>query len=132
MSNQRDIDILTKITEYCDRIDRHNMNGGNSLEALQTNEMYKDAVAMIVLQIGELTTHLTDEFKAAYNNAPWRDIRAMRNVAAHNYGSFDTVKLWETITEDIPGLRQYCEQIVSQYQILEQDSLPAQEPEMTM
>lgn len=32
----------------------------------------------------------------------------MRNVVAHKYGAFDFDVLWETITEDIPELYNYC------------------------
>ena len=31
-----------------------------------------------------------------------------RNIAAHHYGSFDIELLWDTIQNDIPSLREYC------------------------
>ncbi len=132
MSNQRDIVILEKIIEFCNDIEEINLSFGASLESLNQNKAYKHAVAMCVLQIGELTTHLTDAFKTAHNDVPWRDIRAMRNIAAHKYGTLDLIILHNTIQDRIPELRKYCEQIISQNQILEQDALTVQEPEMTM
>ena len=63
---------------------------------------------MCVLQIGELTVHLTDDFKVKYSSMPWQDIKRMRNIAAHRYGSFDIDVLWDTIANDIPSLRKYC------------------------
>ena len=42
------------------------------------------------------------------NLMSWRDIKAMRNIAAHNYGEIDTEILWETITGDIQELKSYC------------------------
>lgn len=36
---------------------------------------------------------------------PWRKVRGMRNVLAHRYGAIDVGVLWETITQDIPALR---------------------------
>ncbi|MDR1925183.1 MAG: DUF86 domain-containing protein, partial [Planctomycetaceae bacterium] len=59
-------------------------------------------------QIGELVTHLTDDFKAKNNSIPWQEIKAMRNVAAHHYAEFSLIVLWETITDDVPKLRNQC------------------------
>ena len=43
---------------------------------------------------------------------PWRDIKAMRNIAAHNYGEIDVDILWETATNDIPLLKDYCQSFI--------------------
>ena len=45
---------------------------------------------------------------------PWKDIRSIRNIAAHNYGELDNEVLWETVTDDIPKLKDYCENILSE------------------
>ena len=39
---------------------------------------------------------------------PWREIKAMRNIAAHNYGEIDIDILWETVIGDIPELKTFC------------------------
>lgn len=44
---------------------------------------------------------------------PWREIKAMRNIAAHNYGEIDVDILWETAIDDIPCLKKYCERIIN-------------------
>jgi len=107
-----DIEVLKRMVSYCSDICNAIKRFGASFEALQTDKDYKNSVAMCILQIGELTTHLTDDFKQTYKEMPWQDIKNMRNVAAHHYGKFDTTKLWETITEDIPQLRDYCNEII--------------------
>ena len=85
---------------------------GDSFKSLQSDTLYRNAVSMCILQIGELSSHLSTDFKMVYNEMPWRDIRGMRNIAAHHYGKFDVKKLWETITSDIPALSEYCEKIL--------------------
>ena len=112
MNNNRDIEILKKIIRYCNEIDEANKDFGNSLEMLRTKSSYKNAVAMCILQIGELVVHLSEDFKIKYNDMPWQDIKRMRNIAAHRYGSFDIETLWDTIENDIPSLRDYCEEII--------------------
>jgi uncharacterized protein with HEPN domain len=46
---------------------------------------------------------------------PWQDIKRMRNIAAHRYGSFDAEVLWDTIVNDIPSLRDYCLEIIKKH-----------------
>ncbi|MCO1602054.1 DUF86 domain-containing protein [Desulfosporosinus nitroreducens] len=41
-------------------------------------------------------------------------MKALRNVVAHNYGKIDDESLWETITSDIPKLKDYCLNIIQQ------------------
>jgi len=100
--------------KYCDEIDDAGNDYGKSLEVLENKSGYKNSTSMCILQIGELTTHLTEDFKNTYNKVPWQDIKKMRNIAAHNYGEFDTKRLWDSIIYDIPALREYCEKIIEQ------------------
>ena len=134
MSEARNIDVLNRVIRYCNEIEEAITQCGSSVKALRDNSMYRNASAMCILQIGELTTHLTDEFKAVYPDVPWQEIKRMRNIAAHHYGSFDMEKLLETMTEDIPSLKDYCQSIVNQYEIMLQDAVdePTEEPDMTM
>ena len=38
----------------------------------------------------------------------------MRNIVAHSYGTVDPEVTWEILTEDIPKLKAYCHQIISE------------------
>ena len=114
MIGRRDIDVLMKIIDYCDEIYETVELFGEFFEIMSSNKTYRNATAMCVLQIGELTIHLSDDFKAVYSEMPWQDMKNMRNMAAHGYGKFNLEKLWETIIEDIPALREYCNQIIQQ------------------
>jgi len=105
---QRNIEILEKIIMYCNRLDEAKERFGNSLEALEHDYLYKSAAAMCILQIGELTSYLSDDFKETFNEVPWQDIKAMRNIAAHHYGEFRSHFLWDTMVKDIEPLREYC------------------------
>jgi uncharacterized protein with HEPN domain len=112
MLNERDANALKHIVKYCMEIGEAREIFGDGVEALQTHSVYKNATSMCILQIGELTTHLTDDFKSANDKMPWDNIKAMRNIAAHRYGSFSADRLWETISEDIPSLKAYCDGIL--------------------
>lgn len=114
MRANRDIDVLWHMIRYCEEIDRTVERFGHELEIFAADSVYKNAVALCVLQIGELTTKLSDEFKSTYRGIPWFQIKALRNVVAHDYGKIDEVMLWETVTNDIPVLKEYCHSTMEQ------------------
>ena len=70
---------------------------------------------MCVLQIGELANGLSDEFREeTKGEMPWGMIRGMRNWIAHAYAEMDESIIWETATNDIPGLLSFCNRIIEQ------------------
>jgi uncharacterized protein with HEPN domain len=91
----RDITVLMKVVQYADEIGETITALGLNLETFKSNHIAKNAIAMCVLQIGELAGSLTDEFKATYNKMPWREIVALRNRTAHAYGTIDLDMLWQ-------------------------------------
>lgn len=73
------------------------------------NEMLQDAVVMRLLAMGELTTHLTDEFKSSNSvQVDWRNLKQLRNIIAHRYGSIQYDTIWEIIQNDLPLIRDFC------------------------
>jgi uncharacterized protein with HEPN domain len=112
----RDRTTLKKIVGYCDQIDETKTRFGATLEALSTDRIYLAAAAMCVLQIGELTAQLTDEFRERHADIPWHEIKGMRNIAAHRYGEFSAARLWATIESDINPLRDYCKGCIAQFE----------------
>jgi uncharacterized protein with HEPN domain len=70
-------------------------------------------LSMCILQIGELTNHLTQEFRDTHSGVPWKEIRNMRNLATHHYWRFDATILWETANNDIASLRDYCKTCIA-------------------
>ena len=104
----RDISILTHIVSYCDQIEQTILRFGNDYVTFENDQIYRNAAALCILQIGELVGKLSDDFRMAHPDVPWRQIKAMRNIVAHSYGSVESETTWEIMTEDIPRLKQYC------------------------
>ena len=113
--NEHNSDILEHIIRYCYEIKDARDRFGDSIESLRSDVHYRNSVAMCILQIGELTGHVTDDFKAEYRDIPWQNIKGMRNFAAHHYGKIDIDILFTTITERIPELLSYCVEILEQF-----------------
>jgi len=101
----RNISILEHIVSYCQQIEQTVERFGNDAELFQNDPIYRNAAALCILQIGELVGKLTDEFRAQHPAVPWRQIKAMRNIVAHSYGTVDPETTWEIITDDIPVLK---------------------------
>ncbi|MCD8132116.1 MAG: DUF86 domain-containing protein [Lachnospiraceae bacterium] len=113
MPTDRDAEILRHILKYCAEIKHTADVFGNDYQTFSGNSIYQNATALCVLQIGELTTHLSEDFKKTYDQMPWRQMKALRNIVAHNYGKIDKEILWETLTQDIPELQGYCSSILT-------------------
>ena len=107
-SEKRDRSILLHISDYCLEIEETMADISNSKAKYDESRIHRNALAMCVLQIGELVSVLSDDFKDAYTEIPWRDIKAMRNIVAHHYGNFDFNALWEVAQDDIPALKDFC------------------------
>lgn len=107
---QRDADLLLHIARYCDdAIDAARQAG--SEDAFLDSRLYQHAVAMCVLEIGELSKHLSDGFLQAHAEIPWRAICRMRDMYAHHYHRTDPHQLWTTATMDLPVLKAFCDQL---------------------
>ena len=110
--NTRDEIVLKKIIQYADEISETISRFNLTQDSFTDDFIARNAISMCILQIGELVGKLSDEFKAENNAMPWREIKAMRNIAAHNYGEIDIDILWETATCDIPDLKEYCQKFI--------------------
>ncbi len=105
--------ILQKIVAYCEQIGQTHRYFHDD-QALFFNEtegfVYRNSVAMPVLQIGELAKRLSEEYILANKAIPWRAIMGMRDIFAHHYGSVDYQELWQTTHEDILDLARYIQE----------------------
>jgi uncharacterized protein with HEPN domain len=104
-----DIDRLKHIITYCEDIADAVNYLGNSYDAFSANIHYYNSVSMCIMQIGELASGLSDEFKdSTREQMPWGLIRGMRNRFAHSYATMDKCDIWETASKDIPVLLSFC------------------------
>ena len=67
------------------------------------------AVVKNIEIVGEATYMLTKEFKESHQSIPWLVIEKMRHVLVHGYYTVSPEKVWDTVQEDLPVLK---EQIV--------------------
>ena len=108
--SKRDRMILLKILSYCEQIEgthRHFQEDQALFFDTTEGYVYRNSVSMPILQIGELTKHLSDQFRSSHHSIPWRAIMGMQDIFAHHYGSVDYSELWQTSHSDISALKQF-------------------------
>lgn len=104
--------IMQKVIEYCEQIEDILQEFGLTFEAFDSNKSVQLSVGMCIVQIGELTTRLSDEFKTNHSDIPWRKIKDIRNIYVHDYDNVKPEKVWVTLMEDIPELKAQLEKIL--------------------
>lgn len=104
--------LLQKIVAYCQRIDSNLARYERSFSAFESDYLFQDACCMCVVQIGELVSQLSGAVKSGNTTIPWRAIKDTRNFYVHAYGSIDIPSVWDTLVNDIPALRDACEQML--------------------
>ena len=104
--------VLQKIIKYCDTIEeilaKHDFNRAY----FESDKEFQYASGMCIIQIGELVTRLDENFMKEHPDIPWRAIKGMRNIYAHDYDIIDNDTVWVTITEEIPELKKKLWRIV--------------------
>jgi uncharacterized protein with HEPN domain len=109
-----DLERIRHIRQYCLDIAKTVKRADNSLEVFSEDTDFYNSISMSIMQIGELSGGLSDEFKdATRNEMPWGMIRGMRNHFAHGYATMEKSEIWETATKDIPNLLSFCERIIA-------------------
>ena len=62
------------------------------------------AVERQLLVIGEASKSLSEAVKEQYPDIPWRKLKELRNIIAHEYGEFLAERIWNIANKDIPIL----------------------------
>jgi uncharacterized protein with HEPN domain len=111
-----DAQRLEHIRDYCEEIERTILRYGNSIEIFNTDADYQRSISFSILQIGELSSRLSPEFRVdTADRIQWGPIKGMRNLVAHSYGSMSRDIIWETAVTDIPVLKAFCNEQLEKF-----------------
>ena len=105
----RDQEAIIDITESIKLILQY-MKGIDQ-DALAVNYEKQDAILRRITIIGEATKRLSLEFRQKHSDVPWKKIAGMRDVITHDYDEIDLTEIWTVITENIPELLRYLEDL---------------------
>ena len=82
---------------------------GLEFEEFQNNIPAQNVAVRQLEIIGEASKRLPQEFKALIKEIPWVEVSAMRNKIAHDYFEVDLLKVWKTVEQDVPVLKEVLE-----------------------
>ena len=108
---RKDRIILTKILSEINVA--LEMLGDADMEAFLADEKLKRAVGMTVINIGELVKNMSEELRLSHKDVPWKAIAGMRDIAAHKYQTLRMEDIYNTVTMDLPDLKEKINVILS-------------------
>jgi uncharacterized protein with HEPN domain len=77
---------------------------------LDSDRFFLVSCKRLVEMIGEAATGVSDEFKDAHADLPWRQIIGTYNVLVHGYAQLDLDILWDIIDVNLAELIEKLEQ----------------------
>ena len=107
MPDERQNGLLLDILESARCIQRYLT--GVDWEGFLANQEKQDAVLRRFEIIGEAASRVSPETQTSFPTVPFRGMRGMRNIIAHDYGDVDLDQVWKTATDDLPGLVEILE-----------------------
>ena len=95
MIQSPDLQRLEHIRDYCAAIAATISRYGSTFEVFDADEDFQRSVSFSILQIGELSGGLSQEFRQeTASHIQWGPMKGMRNLVAHNYGSMSRDIIW--------------------------------------
>ena len=85
---------------------------GTTLDDFMHSKILFFAVVKNIEIVGEATYMLTKAFKQSHSTIPWQIIEKMRHVLVHGYYTITPEKIWETVQEDLPVLKEQILEIL--------------------
>lgn len=105
MSEKRDVRIfLTDILNATDKIIRYAKERDRSPQVNDEKDL--EAIIYNLLVLGEASRSIPDDFREKHPEVPWKRMVGMRDKLIHQYWGMQQVTIWNTITRDIPDLRE--------------------------
>lgn len=83
-----------------------------TLERYLANEDARMAMERRIQLIGEAARGVSEAFRQAHPEIPWRGMIAQRNVLVHEYGDVDDESIWDVATVHVPALIRKIEPLI--------------------
>jgi uncharacterized protein with HEPN domain len=106
--------VRFRIEDVVDAIDQaEQLLANRTYDDLQADRVSRAAYERFLEIVSEGSRHIPTAIKAAYPEAPWRDIAALGNVLRHAYFNLDDVTLWDIYDKgQLHELRRILRQIL--------------------
>ena len=110
MSDRSQKLYLADIVESIEAIE--SFVGGMDLKGFSGDRKTFAATVRELEIIGEAVRNISDAIKARYPDVLWQDIRAFRNMIAHEYFGIDVKIVWDVVQNELGILKQQAKRIL--------------------
>lgn len=104
MSRHSDSLYLRHMAEHAKRA----MRIADSLETyerfVEEEFLHQPALIRELEVVGEASIHVSEAFREAHQDWPWKELRDTRNHLIHGYAQVDLRVVWDTAHDDLPDL----------------------------
>ena len=98
MSDYRDENCLEHMIAACQKIGRVVAVSRADFDSSEEKQLALERLFEIV---GEASAKISNDFKSAHPEVPWRQATAMRNFVIHDYAGISPDIMWDTAQTDI-------------------------------
>ncbi len=102
---------LQDIFDCCQRILKYSK--ALSYKDFCNDQRTVDAILHNLLVIGEASKNLSNQFTEKHASIPWKKIKGLRDIIAHQYFGLDYPLLWDIVQTKIPELNLIMNQAMS-------------------
>ncbi|UCG42763.1 MAG: DUF86 domain-containing protein [candidate division WOR-3 bacterium] len=78
----------------------------------EQDRMLRSAVERQFLILGKAARQVSEAFRKAHPEVPWRGLVGLRNVLAHEYGEVLVERLWLFATQHVSELLTFLDKVV--------------------
>jgi uncharacterized protein with HEPN domain len=111
MLNQRDRVRLGHMLDHSR--EAITLSRGKTRVGLDNDRVLSLALVRLLEIVGEAAGRVSGEARAHHPEIPWPQIIGLRNRLVHGYDAVDYDILWQIITDDLPGLVDILETVLS-------------------
>ena len=87
---------------------------GVSFEDFEKSNLLGKATSFSLVQIGEQLNRLRDFYEKDHPEIEWNKANGMRNLIVHDYMSIRFDRVYSTVKEDLPLLREQLEHLLNE------------------
>lgn len=86
----------------------------DNLEDFMEDEDLKRAFVRSLEVIGEAVKKIPEDIRSKYPQIPWKEMAGMRNKLIHEYFGVSYILVWNTVSSDIPVLKNAISKILEE------------------
>ena len=105
---------IQKIIEICESLDKQIKDRNITREQILQDQFQQWAITTPLYNIGEHVSHISEEVKITYSDAPWKLISGLRNRLVHDYDGINWNIIVDVLFEDLMPFAVMLKKIVSE------------------